>query len=93
MDIKYSYLIQIICTQFYDIKYSYLIQIICTPFYDIKYSYLIQMDLHTVLWYKVFLSTTNTAAHSSMNYKYSYLIQIMLRHNSMISSIPISNTK
>ena len=24
-----SYLIQIICTQFYDIKYSYLIQIIC----------------------------------------------------------------
>ena len=41
--IKYSYLIQIICTQLYGIKYSYLIKIICTQLYIIKYSYLMQI--------------------------------------------------
>ena len=44
-DVKYSYLIQIICTWLY-IKYSYLIQIICTQLYGFKYSYLI------LLWFR-----------------------------------------
>ena len=58
-DIKYSYQIQIICTQLYDIKYSYQIQIICTQLYDIKYSSSNPNNLHTVIWYQVFLSNTN----------------------------------
>ena len=37
--IKYSYLIQMICIQWYDFKYSYLIQIICMQLYGLKYFY------------------------------------------------------
>ena len=40
---KYTYLIQIICTQLYDFKYSYLVEIICTHLYGFKYSYPIQI--------------------------------------------------
>ena len=59
-DMKYSYLIQIICMWIYDMKYSYLIQIICMWIYDIKYSYLIQI---ICMWI--------------YDIKYSYLIQII----------------
>ena len=56
--IKYSNLIQIICTQLYGFKYSDLIQIIYTLLYGFKYSYLIQI-IYTVVWFQVFLSNTN----------------------------------
>ena len=35
-DIKYSYWMQIICTQFYGVKYTYLIQIIYTQLYGFE---------------------------------------------------------
>ena len=41
--IKYSYLIQVICTHLDGCKYSYLIQIICIQLDGCKYSNLIQI--------------------------------------------------
>ena len=55
---KYSYRIQIICTQLCGFKYSCLIQIICTQLYGFKYSWQIQIiftQLYDIKYLRIFL--------------------------------------
>ena len=73
---KYSNQIQITWTQLYGFKYSYQIQITCTQLYSFKYSYLIQKKLAHSCIFQVILYYANNLV-PVVWFKYSNQIQII----------------
>ena len=76
LNIKYSDLIQIICTQLSGFKYFYLIQVICTQLSGFKYSYLIQIICTQLSGFKYSYLIQIICTQLS-GFKYTYRIQII----------------